>query len=330
MRFALTYDLKDDYLAMGFSPEAAAEFDRAETVAGIENALTGLGIETVRVGNVRRLVAALASGQRWDGAFNICEGVEGFAREAQVPALLEAYGIPYVFSDPLTLALALDKAMAKRVVRACGVPTPDFAVIETAAECADVSLPYPLFVKPVAEGSGKGVGVRSLVTDAATLRTAVADLLIRFRQPVLVETYLPGREFTVGIIGTGAGANVLGVAEIVRKANFIGAGYGLANKQEAWEDKVAIAETTDAAAAEAATVALTAWRSLRCRDGGRVDVRADAAGRANFIEVNPLAGLCPDFSDLCLIARNAGIGYADLIARIMASFFARHPELGGA
>ena len=130
MRIGVTYDLKADYLALGMSEEDAAEFDSEVTVEAICDALTGLGFEPVRIGSIHRLVEQLAAGTRWDGVFNICEGLKGVAREAQVPALLEAYDIPYVFSDALTLALSLDKAMAKAVVRNAGVATADFAVIE--------------------------------------------------------------------------------------------------------------------------------------------------------------------------------------------------------
>jgi D-alanine-D-alanine ligase len=259
--------------------------------------------------------------------FNFCEGLKGVAREAQVPALLEAYDIPYVFSDPLTLALALDKSMAKRVVRDAGVPTAAFAVIERIEDAAKVALPFPLFLKPVAEGSGKGVGARSKVADAASLRAVAADLLARFAQPVLVETFLSGREFTVGIIGTGEEAEVLGVSEIVPKEKFVGAGYGFENKETGWEEKVEVRPARGPEAEAAGKVALGAWRALRCRDGGRIDIRCDANGAPHFIEVNPLAGLRPEHSDLCLIATDAGLGYRDLIGLIMAAFFKRHPQL---
>src|SRR5580693_7617793 len=127
MRIGVTFDLRADYLAMGYGEEETAEFDAPETIDAICRALAGLGFEPVRIGNIRNLAEALARGERYDGVFNICEGLKGVAREAQVPALLDAYDIPYVFSDPLTLALALDKSMAKRVVRDHGIATPDFA-----------------------------------------------------------------------------------------------------------------------------------------------------------------------------------------------------------
>src|SRR5215470_13923727 len=154
MRIGITYDLRSDYLAMGMSEEDSAEFDAEITIASICEALTGLGHEVVRIGHIKALTERLAKGERWDAVFNICEGLKGYAREAQVPMLLEAFDIPVVFSDSLTLALALDKSWAKRIVRDQGVPTTPFVLIETAADIAKVDLPYPLFLKPVAEGSG--------------------------------------------------------------------------------------------------------------------------------------------------------------------------------
>ena len=227
----------------------------------------------------------------------------------------------------LTLSLSLDKAMAKRVVRSAGVPTADFALIETRGDLRKLDLPFPLFAKPVAEGSGKGVDERSMVSNRDELDQVVSDLFHRFHQPVLIETFLPGREFTVGITGTGADASVLGVSEIRPKPNFVGHGYGYANKETGWEDKVDIVLADGANARAAGKVALAAWRALRCRDGGRIDIRCDGAGRPHFIEVNPLAGLRPNYSDLCAIADMKGVSYRDLIGRIMVSFSKRHPQL---
>jgi D-alanine-D-alanine ligase len=327
MRVGVTYDLRSDYLAQGLGEEDTAEFDSEVTIAAICAALEALGHEPVRIGNIRRLAEELAAGARWDAVFNICEGLKGVAREAQVPALLEAYDIPYVFSDPLTLSLALDKGMAKHVVRAFGVPTPDFAVITRADEAKGIDLPLPLFLKPVAEGSGKGVSEKSRVADRASLARVAADLLARFGQPALAETFLPGREFTVGIVGTGDEAEALGVIEVLWTDKAVEHGYGYENKEH-FEEKMIYRLVDDKAAREAAVVALGAWRALRCRDGGRVDVRFGDDGKAHFLEVNPLAGLNPDRSDLVFIARFKGLSYRDLIARIMDSFLRRNPELG--
>ena len=326
MRIGVTFDLRSDYLAMGYDEEETAEFDSETTVSALCDALAGLGYVPERIGGVVKLAERLAAGERWDGVFNFCEGLKGVSREAQVPALLEAFDIPYVFSDPLTLSLTLDKAMCKRVVRDCGVPTADFAVIERLADADRITLDYPLFLKPVAEGSGKGIDADSKVEDVQALKRCAAKLLRKFKQPVLVERFLPGREFTVGITGSGADATVLGVSEIIKKPNYVGDGYGFENKEH-WHDKVDIVEAPAAEAVTAGEVALAAWRCLRCRDGGRVDIRCDAKGGAQFMEVNPLAGLRPGYSDLCFIADRAGLSHQQLIGKIMDSFLKRYPAL---
>ncbi len=326
MRIGLTYDLRADYLALGMSQEDSAEFDSEVTIAALCAALESMGHDTFRIGHLKALVGRLAAGERWDAVFNICEGVRGYAREAEVPALLEAYDIPCMFSDPLTLSVALDKAWAKRIARDQGVVTPAFATIESAGDVARVDLPFPLFLKPVAEGSGKGINARSRVDNPAELKATALELLARFGQPVLAEIYLPGREFTVGITGTGDDAEVLGVMEITPTKKAIAHGYGYENKEH-WEDKVILKLADDPEGAAAGEVALAAWRALRCRDGGRVDTRSDANGRPHFLEVNPLAGLNPQHSDLCFLARFKGLSYSELIGKIMASFLKRHPEL---
>ncbi len=326
MRIGVTYDLRTDYLALGMSEEETAEFDAEITIASICRALAGLGHQPIRIGNVSALTARLAEGDRWDAVFNICEGLNGYAREAQVPCLLDAYGIPYLFSDALTLAVSLDKGWTKRILRDAGVPTAPFAVIERAADLELVDLPYPLFVKPVAEGSGKGINAHSRANSRGELKQRVLEVMDRFRQPALVETYLPGREFTVGIVGTGDLARVLGVIEIMATDKAAGADYGFENKEHC-DQNIQYRLVEDAQAVAAGDVALNAWRVLRCRDGGRIDVRNDAAGRPHFIEVNPLAGLNPEHSDLCFLAGFKGYSYQQLIGMIVDSFLRRNPAL---
>ena len=187
MLIALVYDLIDDYLDEGFSAEDAAEFDALSTIVGLETALASLGHQVERVGNGRRLCAQLVSGRRWDLVFNIAEGVRGRSREAQVPGLLELFDIPYTFSDPLVCAVTLDKGMAKRIVRDAGVWTPPFAVLSAPEEIPQIGLEFPLFVKPLCEGTSKGIDARSKVQDRKTLRTVCDHLLRRHGQPVLVE-----------------------------------------------------------------------------------------------------------------------------------------------
>lgn len=323
MRIGFTYDLKDDYLALGFAEHEVAEFDSPTTIAAIEGALRALGHEVERVGHVRALAAKLVAGWRADLVFNIAEGAAGFGRESQVPALLEAYQIPYTFSDPLVCALTLHKGMAKHVARGCGVPTPNFALVTRPEEAAAVTLPLPLFVKPVAEGSSKGVTAKSLVTSRAALVEVCAELLSRYRQPVLVEEFLSGREFTVGILGTGLGARALATLEVVLKAGADQGAYSYRNKTQ-WQDCVdyGLLEAGELRR-EVEAVALAAWRCLGCRDAGRVDVRLDGKGQPQLIEVNPLAGLTPGYSDLPIMAERSGMDYGALIGEILRCTLAR-------
>jgi D-alanine-D-alanine ligase len=318
----ITYDLRDDYIAEGYTEEETAEFDHPRTIAAIEDALQSLGYETDRVGHIRTLARRLVAGDRWDLVFNIAEGLRGFGREAQVPALLDAWEIPYTFSDPLVLSLTLHKGLTKRVIRDIGIPTPDFAVVETPAEVEAVVLPFPLFAKPVAEGTGKGVTAASKIADRTELARVCRELFTTFHQPVLIEAFLPGREFTVGIIGTGAEAFAPGVMEVHLTEKAEKDVYSYANKED-WHGRIEYALATDAMARAAEKTALAAWRGLGCRDGGRIDLRSDADGVPNFIEVNPLAGIRPEHSDLPILCDLAGMPYRELIDRIMRSALKR-------
>jgi D-alanine-D-alanine ligase len=320
MRIGLTYDLRDDYLARGFSEEEAGEFDAPITIDSLEAAISGHGHEVERIGALPALVTALAQGARWDLVFNIAEGVSGVARESQVPALLEGFGIPFTFSTAEVLAVAMEKSLAKLVVRQAGIATPDFAVVRSARDLQAVALPYPLFVKPLAEGTSKGVAETSRVADRAALTRKCLEVLKDYRQPALVETYLPGREFTVGILGSGAGARLIGVAEVTFKPGGDPSAYSFRNKMDAY-DVLTLAD--DPTAREAGAVALAAWRALGCRDAGRIDIRCDAEGRPAFIEANPLAGLRPGWSELPVLAEQAGMSYEALIGAILAEASAR-------
>jgi len=317
MKIGITYDLRADYLAAGMGEEETAEFDRPDTIDEIEAALRKLRHDTDRIGNCRSLIKRLAGGDRWDMVFNIAEGLHGFGREAQVPAILEAYSIPYTFSDPMVMTLTLHKGMTKHIIRNLHIPTPDFAVVDQPEALAEIKLPYPLFIKPVAEGTGKGVTAASIIQDRPQLLKTGTALLGCYHQPVLIETFLPGREFTVGIIGAGKRTRAIGVVEVVLLKDADPGVYSYRNK-EICEEVVEYRLVDDAEALEAAEVALAAWQGLGCRDAGRVDLRSDNEGRPHFIEVNPLAGLHPEHSDLCIIAGKVGISYLDLIEEIVS------------
>jgi len=322
MKIGITYDLREDYLALGYGEEETAEFDRPSTIEAIEGVLRGLGYETNRIGHIRNLVGRLASGDRWDLVFNFAEGLRGYGREAQAPALLDAYDIPYTFSDPMVLALTLHKGMTKHVIRDQGIPTPDFVVVESEEDIPKVTLPFPLFAKPVAEGTGKGVSAASKISTREELASVCRELLATHRQPVLVEVFLPGREFTVGIVGTGKDSRAIGAMEVILGKEAEQDAYTYDNKEH-WEGRIEYYLVDDPAARKAKEVALAAWRGLGCRDGGRIDLRADANGLPNFIEVNPLAGLNPDHSDLPILCRKVGMSYRELIDTIMQSALRR-------
>ena len=335
MKIGITYDLRDQYLAEGYGEEETAEFDRADTIDSIVNALQELGHHTDRIGHARELVQRLASGDRWELVFNICEGLRGTGREAQVPAILDLYEIPYTFADPCVMSVCLDKGVTKSVVRNVGVPTPRFAVVvdeENVAELVDnCPFRFPLFAKPIAEGTGKGVTPASRVNDVDELAIVCKQLLDRYRQPALVEEYLPGREFTVGILGTGKEAACLGTLEIVLREEAEQDVYSYVNKErceELVEYRLVQAET-DEQVRRAEQIALLAWRTLGCRDGGRIDLRCDAEGQPQFLEANPLAGLHPAHSDLPMLATALKMSYLELIRRIVDSAARRcktHPQ----
>jgi D-alanine-D-alanine ligase len=323
MRVALVYDLRDDYRALGFSEEEVAEFDSIDTIDHLAEALEAFGCEAVRVGRGQALAARLVVGERYDMVFSIAEGVKGRSREAQVPALCELFDQPYLFSDPLTLAASLDKAVAKRLVQAAGVPTPSFAVAERSVNEISGWTDFPAFVKPLAEGTGKGCEAASLVRTQGELAAAIARVIERYRQPALVETYMPGREFTIGIVGNGRKARVLGVCEILLKPNAEANVYSLHNK-ELCEELVTYARADDGEARLAATRALQAYRALECRDAARIDFRSDEKGEPHFLEANPLAGLNPWHSDLPILAGQNGIDFVALIGMVLDAGLARY------
>jgi D-alanine-D-alanine ligase len=312
-----------------------AEWDAPETIDAVARALA-------RHGDVIRLEArddfpARLRAERPDIVFNIAEGLRGPTREAHVPAICEFYGVPYSGSDPFTLALCLDKARTKEILRANDVPTADWALVRSAADLARVparAWEFPLFAKPVHEGSSKGITERNLATSPQALEAIVAELLERYDQPVLVERFLPGAEFTCGVLGNGERSRVLPIVGMNFDSLPAGALpiYGFEAKW-LWdrpENPLEIfscpARVSTALRAEIEDVVLRAYDVLGCRDWSRVDVRLDAAGRANVVEVNPLPGILPDPADnSCLpkAARAAGLDYDALIGACLEAAAAR-------
>ena len=330
LQIGMVYDLRGDYLKEGYSEDEVAEFDSEETIDALERAISGLGHRVGRIGSARALCARLVGGERWDLVFNIAEGVRGRCRESQVPCLLDLYGIPYTFSDGLVCAATLDKAVAKRLVRDAGLATPRFQVVDTLDDLETVDLEYPLFAKPLAEGTGKGIDGRSRIDSPGSVRAVCGRLLERYRQPVLLEEYLPGREFTTGLIGTGAKTRILGTMEVEVLPEAGGDIYSYESK-EACEHLVRYSRLRDASLLEAIeALARQSYLVLQCRDAGRVDIRLDPRGRPSFMEINPLPGLHPTHSDLPMIATQEGMPYIELIDAIVRSAAERRENGRGA
>jgi D-alanine-D-alanine ligase len=323
MRIGLVYDLRDEYRAMGYSEEETVEFDSIATIDGLAGALERLGHEVDRIGHAKKLAQRLVLGERWDLVFSIAEGLKGRGREAQVPALLELYDQPYAFSDTVTMALCLDKALTKRVVRDAGIPTAPFMVVETGKEDFSAWTHFPAFIKPLAEGTGKGCELASKVGSRKQLVEAAKAHLKRFRQPALVEAFLPGREFTVGIVGNGEDAKVVGVMEILLNREADQGVYSMRNKEDS-ETLCTYVRADDAEARLVAERGLAAYRALGCRDSCRIDFRSDAAGSPVFLEANPIAGLHPTHSDLPILSQLNGITYDELLGRILGAAMKRY------
>jgi D-alanine-D-alanine ligase len=322
MLIGFAYDLRKDYLARGFTEEDVAEFDSEGTIDAIAGTIESLGHKVIRIGNAWELCRRLVAGERWDLVFNITEGLRGRSREAQVPAICELYNIPYTFSDPLVCAATLDKAVTKRLIRDAGLHTAPFAVINELADLKTVKLGFPLFAKPLAEGTGKGITNSSKISTPFELQKTCDELLNRYKQPVLLEEFLPGREFTVGITGTGSDARVLGTMEIELVDASNGSIYSYESK-ELCETLVRYTKAKGEIVAEVETLAMRSYQTLECRDAGRVDIRCDKSGKPCFLEVNPLAGMQPSHSDLPMIATQEGLSYPNLINSIIKSAMKR-------
>jgi D-alanine-D-alanine ligase len=311
-----------------------AEWDSPVTIAAVESALSRLG-EVVRLEAKEDFPERLRA-TRPDIVFNIAEGFYGVNREAHVPAICEFFGIPYSGSDPFTLSLCLDKARTKETLAYHGIPTPRFAVVESLEDLkgAAKKLDLPLFVKPLHEGSSKGITDSNLCFDRKHLIRQTEFLLENYKQPVLVEEYLPGKEFTCAVVGNGAEATVLPIVgmnfETLPKGALPIYSFDAKFVWDRPENPLDIfqcpARITRELQASIERVTLDAYRVLGCRDWARIDVRLDSSGVPNVLEVNPLPGILPDPADnSCLpkAARAAGIGYEELIQNCLKYAAAR-------
>ena len=326
--------IRDLSIAQLIARDEFAEWDSPTTIAAVESALSRLG-KVIRLEAKEDFPERLRQA-RPDIVFNIAEGFHGVNREAHVPAICEFFGIPYSGSDPFTLSLCLDKARTKETLTFHGIPTPKFAVVERIEdfEARTADLKLPLFVKPLHEGSSKGITDSNLCWDRVQLLRQTKFLLENYNQPVLVEEYLPGKEFTCAVLGNDDDATVLPIVgmnfETLPKGALPIYSFDAKFVWDRPENPLDIfqcpARITRELQASIERVTLDAFRVLGCRDWARIDVRLDAAGVPNVLEVNPLPGILPDPADnSCLpkAARAAGIGYEELIQNCLKYAAAR-------
>ena len=322
----MTYDLKTDYAFKDNDPlDANAEFDHPGTIDVIANAFRQAGHQVTKIGNVASLLSKLKDPQV-DIVFNICEGLSGRNRESQVPVLLEMAGIPFVGSDALTLAVSLDKIVAKKIFIAEGIPTPKFAQITSVDQInAITEMSFPLFVKPRFEGSSKGLSEASRVTNADQLRRQVELIVTKYRQPALVEEFITGTEFTIAILGT-EDPEVLPVVQIKidgkldLKDKFYT--FGHIARPDAVE-YIVPALVNPELLKRIADVSRAAYTAIECRDFGRVDVRVDEKGNPYVLEINPLPSLSTE-DVFSIISKYQGISYERMIARILECAIERY------
>jgi len=325
MKIGITYNLKSAQAgayAPGLPDDFQEEFDSPATIEAIASVIRGLGHDVILLGDGRDLLRKLLH-QPPDFVFNFAEG-EGVSRsrEARVPAVLEMLGIPYTGSDPLTMAVTLDKDCAKRLVASARIAVPQALAIyptdhEWKIDVPFSRLPFPVIVKPAWEGSSKGIREKCLVNSPEELPEVIEWLRGEQRQPVLVEEYIQGDEVTVGILGN-ENPDVLGimrVSSVEPVDNFV---YSLEVKRDfrklvRYECPPPLPSAVVASVREAA---LTVFRILGCRDVARIDFRVKD-GVPYFIEVNPLPGLNPQDSDLVIMANLVGWSHARLVETIL-------------
>jgi len=339
MHIGIAFDLKPDApLPAGAPDDQYEEFDSPATVRGIADALRAAGHTVSELGNGRPLLEALLKSPP-DLVFNFAEGTGvSRSREARVPAVCEMLGIPYTGSDPLTLAVALDKDMTRRLVAEAGVLVPkgfvlppprevyDGEFVEFPALLAEHDLTCPVIAKPTCEGSSKGIRNRCLIETPEQLGPTVVDLWAAYRQPVLIEQFIAGEEVTVGVWGNDPPA-VLGLMRVVPKqptANFV---YSLEVKRnyEALVEYECPPKLPASVLRAVEEAALTAYDALGCRDVARCDFRVSPDGTPYFIEINPLPGLNAITSDLVILAKGVEVSYQELITRIVDAAIARQP-----
>ena len=305
-------------------PDLDAEFDEPETIQAIAKAIQNAG-HKVRVIEADHELPLRLAQDRPDIVFNIAEGLNGRGREAQVPAILSYLGIPYVGSDETTMALTMDKALCKRLLTTYAIPTPRYQLVSRATDFIDESLGWPLIIKPNAEGSSKGISDLSIVGDPLSLQQLLVEKLALYQQQMLVEQYIAGREFTVGILGNGDDQWVFTPMEVIfANPNHQIYSFEVKRDYRRLIEYACPPDLTPDKLLEIEETASVIYSILECRDFARIDFRMDKSGQLYFIEINPLPGLAPDYSDYPMLAEFCGVDYEALIQAVLAAALSRY------
>lgn len=324
LKVGLTYNLKKNVVTDVEDEEA--EYDSEETVFAIRKALEKAGCQVTLYEATKDLISGLNT-DKPDIVFNIAEGIGGRGREAQVPAILDMLGIPYTGSDETTLCIALDKALTKRLLSTYKVKTPKYQLVSKKSVNKKLQLKFPLIVKPNAEGSSKGISDKAIASEREELLTLINSNINMYKQDMLVEEYIAGREFTVALLGNGDELKVFPPMEIIyanKQEKFNIYSYQVKKNYKeliSYECPAALDKKTEA---KMMRIARKIYQVLNCRDFSRIDFRLSEEGQIYFIEINPLPGLAPGYSDYPMIAEFNGMDYDSLVCEILKSAVRRH------
>jgi len=310
-----------------------AEWDTWETINALKSALE-INHEVILI-EANEFAPEKFREAKPDIVFNFAEGLKGISREAQIPAILDMLGIPYTGSDPLTLATCLDKSRTKEILTYHKIPNPKFILADSFDSIKNHRLKFPLIVKPISEGSSKGIFSSSFVQNENELENEINRVLSEYDQSALVEEFLPGREFTVGVLGNGPEAIALPVVEINYQEfpeDFVPiysyeAKWILDTKENPLDVFTCPANVSEELESQIKEIVLNAYKTLRCKDWSRIDVRLDENNIPNIIEVNPIPGILPDPNDNSCFpkaARTYGLNYEELVNQVLYVAAKRH------
>lgn len=323
-RIGLTYNLKKNVVSDVVDNEA--EYDNIETVLAIKNALEGTGLEVQLMEATEELPLKLAQ-HNVDIVFNIAEGIQGRGREGQVPAILNFYRMPFTGSDETTLCIALDKALTKRLLATYHIRTPKYFVVSKEHKRISRNINFPVIVKPNAEGSSKGISDIAIAADLSELRSLLDYNIKAYKQDMLVEEYIHGREFTVGVLGNGGDMRVFPPMEIVyldKNSKYSIYSFNVKKDYKRLIKYECPANINREIESEMMDMARKIYDILECRDFSRIDFRLSEDGKPYFIEINPLPGLAPGYSDFPMLAEFNGMDYESLVCGVLASALKRY------